>query len=363
MKFRLMRNTEGASSVEYGIVVSLIGIVSISAVAGLGGRLESLFGTVKDEIALEGDASGLFVPPGGALVQIPGEEPRVEEDCRTDTAGNDNFIDGGGRSGGTPVDTNCYLLTEGGENQLQPDGSQSRDYYVVAGGADNYIDLNGGINNTIVWQSGYMGLYLPSSVSTTVYMKGLNRSQVDFNVTNSSLFLGLNGNPDDIHFSDQFQEGGGGPGIVTNLVFEDMAMSASEIHAYAIASQQTDGDDDINGTPISETFAPGAGNDILNPAGGDDTIIYESGDLMLHGASDGTGNDTLDLQKYTSSQVSLGKDGYHCTVTTPDGVITLRFMSLYSQGDGKAAAETILFSDGSMNEAAIRAGCVDTASF
>ncbi|MGY1913960.1 Flp family type IVb pilin [Blastococcus sp. SYSU DS0973] len=48
---RLKRDEKGATAVEYGLLVGLIAVAIIFTVSLLGGQLESLFGTVSDELS------------------------------------------------------------------------------------------------------------------------------------------------------------------------------------------------------------------------------------------------------------------------------------------------------------------------
>ena len=47
------KDDEGATAVEYGIMVALIAVVIIAAVALLGGALSDMFSDVEDEISCE----------------------------------------------------------------------------------------------------------------------------------------------------------------------------------------------------------------------------------------------------------------------------------------------------------------------
>ena len=51
-----LRNQEGATAVEYGIMVALIAVVIIAAVAFIGDELSSDFSCVGDSLASSGDA-------------------------------------------------------------------------------------------------------------------------------------------------------------------------------------------------------------------------------------------------------------------------------------------------------------------
>ncbi len=46
----MLRNDEGATLVEYSLVVALIAGVAIAIIGKLGGSINTLFGTVKDKV-------------------------------------------------------------------------------------------------------------------------------------------------------------------------------------------------------------------------------------------------------------------------------------------------------------------------
>lgn len=43
-------NEEGATAIEYGLIVALIAVVIIVALTGVGGQLETVFETIEDEL-------------------------------------------------------------------------------------------------------------------------------------------------------------------------------------------------------------------------------------------------------------------------------------------------------------------------
>lgn len=45
---------EGATAVEYGIMVALIAVIIIGAVTAIGTRLDGVFGTVRDALPVGG---------------------------------------------------------------------------------------------------------------------------------------------------------------------------------------------------------------------------------------------------------------------------------------------------------------------
>jgi len=52
MKFfnKLLRDEQGATAIEYGLIAALIAVAAITAMQGLGGELSETFGTVDGEL-------------------------------------------------------------------------------------------------------------------------------------------------------------------------------------------------------------------------------------------------------------------------------------------------------------------------
>lgn len=53
MKFikKLLRNDEGATAIEYGLIAALIAVAAISAMNGLGDQLQTTFNTTSSAMA------------------------------------------------------------------------------------------------------------------------------------------------------------------------------------------------------------------------------------------------------------------------------------------------------------------------
>jgi len=48
---RLLKNEEGATAIEYGLIAALISVAAIAAMTALGGQLTTLFTTVQTSLA------------------------------------------------------------------------------------------------------------------------------------------------------------------------------------------------------------------------------------------------------------------------------------------------------------------------
>ena len=59
MKFinKLLRDEQGATAIEYGLIAALIAVAAIGALQSLGGNLSATFTTVSDEMAAAAPAA------------------------------------------------------------------------------------------------------------------------------------------------------------------------------------------------------------------------------------------------------------------------------------------------------------------
>ena len=135
-----------------------------------------------------------------------------------------------------------------------------------------------------------------------------------------------------------------GQSNIETIVFADGSLDEAGIRTRAVDDQSTAGDDAIVATKF---------DDVINYRGGNDSIA---------GRHSGYGNDTLNLGQYTAAQVSFVNSGLDIIITTPDGSITLQSQIWAYVGHPQSNIETIIFSDGTLDEAGIRTRAVDDQS-
>lgn len=58
--FKMMKDTKGATAIEYGLIAALIAVAAISAMKGLGGQLSNTFNGVSNEMS--STAAGAATP-------------------------------------------------------------------------------------------------------------------------------------------------------------------------------------------------------------------------------------------------------------------------------------------------------------
>ncbi len=280
---------------------------------------------------------------------------------------------------GTGNSLNNIMLGNDAANTL--DGSTGNDSLSGGGGNDSLKGgagndtMDGGIgNDTLMGETGddvmrYVSgndvLLAGTTAGTSTGFDTLNLSQyastqVTFRIVGFNIIATT---PDGtIELNYQVRNNLGTDVVVEQIIFSDITLDETAIRARALADQATAGNDTITGTLFSPDAINGlAGDDLIYALGGDDTIGYTSGNDTIWGSGSGqanTGYDTLDLSAYTANQVRFNVSGFNVTVTTPAGAITLDYQIRNDLGNVNSNIERILFADGVLDEAGIRARAV-----
>jgi Ca2+-binding RTX toxin-like protein len=228
-------------------------------------------------------------------------------------------------------------------------GGYFNDEGLVSGGAGGTFTAavpkapkDAGSGATDLSSSGGSATITNFSISTNVVVFG--GSPINPNNPTGQLTLTQNGADTEIRDNGA---------LLATLIGVSLAGWQSAAAAQSLGSSSSDV---ITGTSAANLFASGAGNDTITAGAGDDTILYTSGnDVIVGNGTKNTGFDTLDLSKYSASQVSFTINASHdMLITTPDGVIELDYQARYAVGDANNNIEQILFSDTTLDEAAIR---------
>lgn len=144
---------------------------------------------------------------------------------------------------------------------------------------------------------------------------------------------------------------------IETILLADGMLDDAAIRERALNDQSTAGNDSIEGSRHDDLIVDGAGNDTIKSWYGDDTIIYASGDDVIQNGN--YGQDTLDLSKYTSGQVSFRNDVHDIFIDTPDGMIELDYQTRYEAGHHVSNIEAFIFSDGTFTDVGIRQRAMD----
>ncbi|HMO70966.1 MAG TPA: putative Ig domain-containing protein, partial [Paracoccaceae bacterium] len=159
-----------------------------------------------------------------------------------------------------------------------------------------------------------------------------------------------------IRLADQVRrEGGHARGNIERVLLADGELDDAGIRARALADQVLPAGGPITGTPQADRIGTGPGADTIAALGGDDTIVYAGGDDVILGDASNTGFDTLDLRAHAAGEVTFAVSGNDILIATPDGTIRLADQVRRAVGHSRSNIERIVFSDGELDEAGIRA--------
>ncbi len=249
-------------------------------------------------------------------------------------------------------------------------GSASADTLTGAGAANLFASGSGndtitsaGGNDTILYTSGndvIVGNGTKNTGFDTLVLSKYASNQVTFSIAGEHDVLVTT--PDgivELDYQARYVVGDANNNI-EQIIFSDVTLDEVAIRSRALGDQSTSGNNSIQGSIQGDLILDGAGNDTIKAAGGDDTIVYDSGNDLIVGTnvSLNTGFDTLDLGNYAASDVTFDVNVYDVLITTPDGIIELDYQVRNDIGHARSNIENILFSDGSLNEAGIRARAV-----
>ena len=145
---------------------------------------------------------------------------------------------------------------------------------------------------------------------------------------------------------------------IETILFSNGSLTEAGIMARAVSDQATSGNDIIIGTAFADVINGLGGSDTMTGFAGDDTFGFTSGDDVILGNLSNFGTDMLDLRQFSASNATFRVSGVDVLVTTSSGTIRLGSQVQYATGHERSNIETILFSNGTLNEAAIRARAI-----
>ncbi|WP_424832996.1 hypothetical protein [Ruegeria sp.] len=241
----------------------------------------------------------------------------------------------------------------GGNGNDELNGGWGND--TIISGSDNDTIIGGWGDDTIVYTSGddvIVGLN-DNYGNDTLDLSKYNANQVSFTVSGHAVLI----DTPDGRITLDYQASVDGSSNLTNIetiLFADGSLDYQSIRERAVSDQSTNADDTIQGTGLDDMIIDAGGNDTITASNGDDTVVYESGDDVIRGSNYNQGNDTLDLSKYSADQVTFTNGGHHIFIDTPDGRITLDAQNTFDIGHERTNIETIVFSDGTLDELGIR---------
>lgn len=252
--------------------------------------------------------------------------------------------------------------TEQADNMVLSGASDSDDVIVGIGGDDV---LNGGFgDDTYVWARGDGNDTITEATNSgdadTLVLDGVSPS--DVTLTRSGNILSIvvadsaSGAADggtitlNAQIDEYFSQG------VERIQFADGTIwTRNDVRLMLLAAAQTSGNDNIVGYNTADTLSGGAGDDLLQGKGGDDTYVYARGDgfdTVVEETNMGSA-DRLILQGIGQSSVTLTRSGNDVTLVIAEsspgagdgGSVLLKdqFNSYFGRG-----IEQVVFGDGSI---------------
>jgi Ca2+-binding RTX toxin-like protein len=227
---------------------------------------------------------------------------------------------------------------------------------VISGGAGDDTIIAGAGDDTIIYTSGNDKIEDSGNGGAfdTLDLSQYAAADVSFRIVGHDTFIDT---PDGVIELDYQVRNvlGSTKSNIEQIIFSDGTLDEAAIKARALGDQGTAGDDIVTGSIQADVISSGAGNDTIIAGGGDDTIIYTSGNDKIEDSGNGGAFDTLDLSQYAAADVSFRIVGHDVLIDTPDGVIELDYQVRNVLGSTKSNIEQIIFSDGTLDEAAIKA--------
>jgi Flp pilus assembly pilin Flp len=235
-------------------------------------------------------------------------------------------------------------------------GTSIDDTLTDMGGNDN-VTLGSG-DDTYIWTAGNDTVDFRQGTDTLV-LQGFNYADANFSIDRYDMFITLGG--DTITLTQQARYAHtAGNAKAYNFVFDDQTITWDALAPVAVAAQVTAGESRVEGTGYDETITLNGTSTIVSPGDGDDRVVYDSGNLRIHGDINGyqlnRGTDVLDLTKYASTDVTVNDDFGDAEIFTPDGVITIEYQFAYASGaHPELSIDSIEFSDITWGENDLRA--------
>lgn len=245
-------------------------------------------------------------------------------------------------------------MTSGNDGAVY--GTAINDTLTDMGGNDNII--LGSADDTYIWTSGNDKIDFRQGTDTLV-LQGYDFADASFSIDRYDMFIMLGGNTITLEQQARYAHTDGNAKAHT-FVFDDQTISWSDLAPLAVSAQVSAGEERVEGTGYDETITLSSTTSIVSPGDGNDRVVYDSGDLRVHGDISGyqlnRGTDVLDLTKYASTDVTVNDDYGDAEIFTPDGVITIEYQFAYGAGGHpQLSIDSIEFSDITWGENDLRA--------
>lgn len=337
---KLQANHRGAGLVEYGLLVGLISVLAIGAVLATGEEIDETFITVGDELEL-----ARLIATAERRIEILGGDIFPAQDCRTGNPGAQSIATGDADASGY----DCYDLGGGGD-LLSITNAEARSIAWYVHDGNNKADLPQGNHVILFGSEAFSGVDRVTSAGGAgiVSMAGISTGDVDLVVEADRMRI-LHGSKE-LNLLNAFS-----PSAPFNdFRFTDASMDLDAIRVAALDHMSDDNPNTITGSSFADKIYPGAGFDTVVPYGGDDTIFFTSGNMIIPGGVEqGAGFDTLDISGYASTEVTVTESYGTLSISIAPTGETIQIYSQYGLPD--LNINRIVFSDSTLEEADLNA--------
>jgi Ca2+-binding RTX toxin-like protein len=317
--------------------------------AGSGGYRYRSFDAVKNSVVINGVAqSATTLSAGVSVSEVNGST--------VFRFGNDDFVVLRGvtlaawQAGAAAqiiggVGNDVLMGTASAEVFVGGDGSDT----ITGGLGDDWINYTSG-NDVIIGDTENRG-------QDTLDMRQFTLAQLSFSIVGTDVLIGT---PNGIvRLEKQIQHDlGYFRSNIETVLLADGTLTEADIRASAVLGNVTEGNDSVQGTAYADVLYGLGGNDTLIGAAGNDTFSFQSGDDVILGNANNRGADTLNLGDYALADARFTVSGADILITLPYGTIRLDSQIRYNLGHDRSNIETIVFADGTLTEAGIRARAI-----
>lgn len=338
MNTAMMRRADrGAGLVEYGLLAGLVSVVSIGAVIGLGNGVKDGFVTVGSEVEMT-----RLISTADRVIRLGNGDIFPAQSCWSGSVGPDRLQ--------APADpdakeNDCYEPLGGGDD-LDLAASPGRSIaLLVEGAGTNTIQLPAG-NHVLVPGTGGGRYEITSGAGAGVVdLSNVSLDEVTLQTRDVALWLDA---PDlSLRLENVLADAGG---AFETFLFADGVRSAADLAVLGVEAQQSDSSDTISGSAWPDVIRPGDGDDTVFLYGGDDRVIYSSGNLIVPGGGGlESGFDRLEIPGFAAADATLSRMGDSLMILLPGGDM----IQMFGQFSGEGLFEEVVFFDQTLDYATL----------
>lgn len=333
---------------------------TVLALVGVGAAASVAFGVMRGgeepapvvaSVAVEDTATAPAGPllsytrPDGSIFEVMGPV------CYEDTRGNDVAVH--------PSDltqTDCYVLKNGGRDLLDLSRKNGEPVFIrVVGQRDSYQSFVLGPGDHVIEVDGTTNMRISGGAGANTVLALPNLTTVDLRFRQQGDDVLVETPRGTLVLARQTGTSNQGP-VGSILLRGGVVLERSQITVQSVVGQGTPGDDLIRGTDGDDVIYPGLGNDRITLLGGRNRVHYEGGNDRVNSSGAADSHNTLYIP-FLREEVIIrpSDDGRDILVETPLGIAQMELQLFYPVGDKRVPIQSLVFVDGPIDEATIRA--------